>query len=135
MYDNDMYRTFSNDRVRYHFIFSFKKQNKDYLAPFNKANFAWNCGDSVSLTFTILDPDKELEGLPDYTVANITFYNFRFESIYEFEESWENPLTVTLDKETSSSFNKGIYYCSLVLNYDEETITVIPSENCVIEVM
>lgn len=135
MYDNDMYRTFANDRVRYNSVFTFKKQNKDYLVPFNRANFVWNCDNSVVLTFNILDPDSELADLPQYTTAHIVFYNFRFEDIYEMEQSWENPVVVELDKETSSLFKKGIYYCSIMLNYDEESITVIPSENCIIEVI
>ena len=135
MYDNDMYRTFKDRKVRYNSIFTFKKQNKDYLVPFNRANFVWCYSDSFSLTFNIDDPDSELDNLPEDTIAHITFYDFRFENLYELEQQWKNPVIVDIDKETSLLFKRGIYYCSIILKYDEKNITVIPSENCIIEVI
>lgn len=135
MYDNDMYRTFSKSKIRYNSIFTFEKQNKDYLVPFNKSNFTWCYSDSLPLKFTILDPDEQLKDIPEYAVTQIIFYDFRFEKIYEVEQSWANPLTVDIDKDTSLLFKKGIHYCSVTVSYDDTVLTVIPSESCIIEVI
>ena len=66
----------------------------------------------------------------------ISFYNFRYEPFFEATLNADNLVTLSIDKELSEKFVKGVYYLTLEL-YDDIAntyISILHNEDCIIEV-
>ena len=67
----------------------------------------------------------------------ISFYNFRYEPFFETTLNADNLVTLSIDKELSEKFVKGVYYLTLELydNIANTYISILHKEDCIIEVI
>ena len=144
----DMYNDYSDQSLTYYYDTIF---NGDV-----KAMFEWSYGDTTPLSFVFTSEDGF-----ENKEAEITFYNFRYEILYKIEMSVVEGeqaievdehtfiVNITIDSETnkanvildidsdvSSTFVRGIYYCSSkLIDTEKGTITtIIPQDRGLIYV-
>ena len=123
---NDMYDTFSDKTFEYSYPFSFQLQNQPYLEMIDKAEDSWDYGSQVDISINV---GVQLE---DNQHIKLTFYNFRYESIFDVDLYYcENGmLNYTIQQEDSEKiFLPNIYFYSVELYESEEKIRTIKEAN------
>ena len=123
---NDMYETFSDRMFEYSYPFSFELRNQPYLEMIDKAEDSWNYGSQVDISINV---GVQLE---DNQHIKLTFYNFRYESIFDVDLYYcENGmLNYTIQQEDSEKiFLPNIYFYSVELYESEEKIRTIKEAN------
>ena len=139
----DMYKDYSDQSLIYYYDTIF---NGDV-----KAMYEWSYGDTTPLSFVFKSEDCVEEKKID-----ITFYNFRYEVLYNINDYFYNltdyayvdyaivdksivcgdddpedyTIQIVINSELSKTFKRGIYYCSLRLIDEEHDIvtTIIPPD-------
>ena len=123
---NDMYETFSDRMFEYSYPFSFELRNQPYLEMIDKAEDSWDYGSQVDISINVgvqLENNQHIK---------LTFYNFRYESIFDVDiYSCENGmLNYTIQQEDSEKiFLPNIYFYSVELYESEEKIRTIKEAN------
>ena len=123
---NDMYETFSDRMFEYSYPFSFELRNQPYLEMIDKAENSWDYGSQVNISINV---GVQLE---DNQHIKLTFYNFRYESIFDVDIYYcENGmLNYTIQQEDSEKiFLPNIYFYSVELYESEEKIRTIKEAN------
>lgn len=123
---NDMYETFSDRMFEYSYPFSFELRNQPYLEMVDKAEDSWGYGSQVDISINV---GVQLE---DNQHIKLTFYNFRYESIFDVDLYYcENGmLNYTIQQEDSEKiFLPNIYFYSVELYESEEKIRTIKEAN------
>ena len=123
---NDMYETFSDRMFEYSYPFSFELRNQPYLEMIDKAEDSWDYGSQVDISINV---GVQLE---DNQHIKLTFYNFRYESIFDVDIYYcENGmLNYTIQQEDSEKiFLPNIYFYSVELYESEEKIRTIKEVN------
>ena len=123
---NDMYETFSDRMSEYSYPFSFESRNQPYLEMIDKAEDSWDYGSQVDISINV---GVQLE---DNQHIKLTFYNFRYESIFDVDIYYcENGmLNYTIQQEDSEKiFLPNIYFYSVELYESEEKIRTIKEAN------
>lgn len=123
---NDMYETFSDRMFEYSYPFSFELRNQPYLEMVDKAEDSWDYGSQVDISINV---GVHLE---DNQHIKLTFYNFRYESIFDVDIYYcENGmLNYTIQQEDSEKiFLPNIYFYSVELYEGEEKIRTIKEAN------
>ena len=123
---NDMYETFSDRMFEYSYPFSFELRNQPYLEMVDKAEDSWDYGSQVDISINV---GVQLE---DNQHIKLTFYNFRYESIFDVDIYYcENGmLNYTIQQEDSEKiFLPNIYFYSVELYESEEKIRTIKEAN------
>ena len=123
---NDMYDTFSDKTFEYSYPFSFQLQNQPYLEMIDKAEDSWDYGSQVDISINV---GVQLE---DNQHIKLTFYNFRYESIFDVDLYYcENGMiNYTIQQEDSEKiFLPNIYFYSVELYESEEKIRTIKEAN------
>lgn len=123
---NDMYETFSDRMFEYSYPFSFELRNQPYLEMVDKAEDSWDYGSQVDISINV---GVHLE---DNQHIKLTFYNFRYESIFDVDIYYcENGmLNYTIQQEDSEKiFLPNIYFYSVELYESEEKIRTIKEAN------
>ena len=123
---NDMYETFSDRMFEYSYPFSFELRNQPYLEMIDKAEDSWDYGSQVDISINV---GVQLE---DNQHIKLTFYNFRYESIFDVDLYYcENGmLNYTIQQEDSEKiFLPNIYFYSVELYESEEKIRTIKEAN------
>ena len=123
---NDMYETFSDRMFEYSYPFSFELRNQPYLEMIDEAEDSWDYGSQVDISINV---GVQLE---DNQYIKLTFYNFRYESIFDVDLYYcENGmLNYTIQQEDSEKiFLPNIYFYSVELYESEEKIRTIKEAN------
>ena len=123
---NDMYETFSDGMFEYSYPFSFELRNQPYLEMIDEAEDSWDYGSQVDISINV---GVQLE---DNQHIKLTFYNFRYESIFDVDLYYcENGmLNYTIQQEDSEKiFLPNIYFYSVELYESEEKIRTIKEAN------
>lgn len=123
---NDMYETFSDRMFEYSYPFSFELRNQPYLEIVDEAEDSWDYGSQVDISINV---GVQLE---DNQHIKLTFYNFRYESIFDVDIYYcENGmLNYTIQQEDSEKiFLPNIYFYSVELYESEEKIRTIKEAN------
>ena len=123
---NDMYETFSDRVFEYSYPFSFELRNQPYLEMIDEAEDSWDYGSQVDISINV---GVQLE---DNQHIKLTFYNFRYESIFDVDIYYcENGmLNYTIQQEDSEKiFLPNIYFYSVELYESEEKIRTIKEAN------
>ena len=123
---NDMYETFSDRMFEYSYPFSFELRNQPYLEMIYEAEDSWDYGSQVDISINV---GVQLE---DNQHIKLTFYNFRYESIFNVDIYYcENGmLNYTIQQEDSEKiFLPNIYFYSVGLYESEEKIRTIKEAN------
>ena len=123
---NDMYETFSDRMFEYSYPFSFELRNQPYLEMIDEAEDSWDYGSQVDISINV---GVQLE---DNQHIKLTFYNFRYESIFDVDIYYcENGmLNYTIQQEDSEKiFLPNIYFYSVELYESEEKIRTIKEAN------
>ena len=123
---NDMYETFSDRMFEYSYPFSFELRNQPYLEMIDEAEDSWDYGSQVDISINV---GVQLE---DNQHIKLTFYNFRYESIFDVDLYYcENGmLNYTIQQEDSEKiFLPNIYFYSVELYESEEKIRTIKEAN------
>ena len=121
-----MYETFSDRVFEYSYPFSFELRNQPYLEMIDKAEDSWAYGSQVDL---LINVDVKLK---ENQYIKLTFYNFRYESIFDVDIYYcENGmLNYTIQQEDSEKiFLPNIYFYSVELYESEEKIRTIKEAN------
>ena len=119
---NDMYETFSDRMFEYSYPFSFELRNQPYLEMIDEAEDSWDYGSQVDISINV---GVQLE---DNQHIKLTFYNFRYESIFDVDLYYcENGmLNYTIQQEDSEKiFLPNIYFYSVELYENKEKIRTI----------
>lgn len=123
--NNNMYNDYDNETFDYYTTSTFDNRIYNYLLSRYQPEAIWNYGDTVTLTFDILDNynSSELEG----KTILINFYNDRyellpFEKVFTPNNDFSEQIQVSIDYDTSNKyFLRGTYHCSIRLaEYDSE---------------
>lgn len=138
-----MYETFDDVDFEYNYPISFEYRNKDYLKSDNPPFAKWHQGDTVDIIFKI-DNNSCNQGSnnPESALSDmyltLKLYNFRREHIGTFTNGLggilvvdeENRIHWPINKELSSKIKKGIYYCGITAEVDDEVDTLVDANYC-----
>lgn len=103
-------------------------------------DYHWNASSNPSTTIVIPVTNTVWNKATEDITVDInfifTFYNFRFEEVFQTEVSLSDETAVIIDEDTSAStFLKGVYYCKVQAIYDDgKKLTIVPPEDCLIYV-
>ena len=108
-----------------------------YNAKNELEGYFWNYGNAVTLDFTIdgnviLDDTTYIEAV-DFLkdkLYTIKLYDFRFKEIHTQVGQASTNIILTIDKELSKKFVKGIYYCSLEISGKDFNETLFSPQDC-----
>ena len=133
---SDMYNTYDNETFSYYTSSTFDNRTKEYLISRYTPTASCDYGDTVNITFDIIDNENDFELSGKYILVN--FYNFRFEKLpIFFTVEAQNSFTINLTYSDSINyFVRGTYYCSLDLvgyNAEEEITssqTILSMKDC-----
>ena len=127
---NDMYNDYHCCTIPYDYPYSFEERNKIYLQCKQIPYWIWNEFDTTSISFDIKKllkhcccyPEIEFDDIdPEKNKFHFTFYNFRYEMLFEVDKEITETVSVEISKDISEKyFPSGIYFCSLVLQSIEE---------------
>lgn len=143
---NDLYNVFDSEQFDYYYPITWEKRNKEYLEMSEKSSATWNYQDTVRFSINLRECNEDIvnNDFLDNSDIVVTFYNFRYESIYSQTystndlDSEEYTIILDIDRETSSNiFTKGIYRMGIIVKSQEENgdfTTVLSSEDFLIYV-
>ena len=127
---NDMYNNYHCCTIPYDYPYSFEERNKIYLQCKQIPYWIWNEFDTTSISFDIKKllkhcccyPEIEFDDIdPEKNKFHFTFYNFRYEMLFEVDKEITETVSIEITKDISEQyFPSGIYFCSLVLQSIEE---------------
>ena len=108
---------------------------EDYDVDGNLIGYYWHYGDTVELNF-IIDGEITLDNgyitAADFLKeknAKIAIYSFRYETIFETVVDASTRIKLIIDEETSNKLLRGIYYITLTIFKDNESIYIPIVEN------
>lgn len=112
-----------------------------YNAKNELEGYFWYYGDSINLDFTItgeviLDdgsPSGEYIDAKDFLKDKfyaIKLYDFRFKEIYTQVGQASTNVILSIDKDLSTRFVKGIYHCSLEIDGKNYHETIFGPQDC-----
>lgn len=127
---NDMYNNYHCCTIPYDYPYSFEERNKIYLQCKQIPYWIWNEFDTTSISFDMKKllkhcccyPEIEFDDIdPEKNKFHFTFYNFRYEMLFEVDKEITETVSIEITKDISEQyFPSGIYFCSLVLQSIEE---------------